>query len=100
MLHLPYKKILKNLFIIIAGSCAGLMTSSLSAQVAEMGEGLEPPSVRRAIDSFGVDAISGSPAGFGGMYVSIGTEDSGIKRDPGRQRFMHDNHTGTLTFGN
>ncbi|WP_308367967.1 MULTISPECIES: RHS repeat-associated core domain-containing protein [unclassified Microbulbifer] len=59
-------------------------------------EALAPPPVQSVVDSHGIDMFSMKP-GIGGMHVSIGTEGSGISRNPGRQRFLHDQHTGTLT---
>src|SRR5690625_1205755 len=64
--------------------------------IANFGENMLPPSTRATVDRFGVDMTDGT-FGAGGMYVRIGGKDSGIERNPGRQRYLHDNHTGTLT---
>lgn len=64
--------------------------------LADFGQNLPPPPIERVIDSYGVDYLNGS-ANMPGMTVSIGTSESGIKRDPGRNWYGLDNFTGTLT---
>jgi RHS repeat-associated protein len=96
MLKTKSKKVSGMLPRLIAIGITFLVTTNIYAQ-QELSGGLAPPPVRTVVDSFEVDAVTSRPVGFGGMYVSIGTEESGIKSDPGRQRYMHDNHTGTLS---
>lgn len=87
---------MKKYFIIkIIGFISILLFIFSSNVHAELGEGMPPPPVQTFVDTRGIDMISGQP-GIGGMAVSIGDKDSGISSDPGRQRYLHDNHTGTI----
>lgn len=70
---------------------------SLSSVAQEqLDDPMAPTNIKNVIDSNGINMATFQP-GHGGMYVSIGNESSGIKRDPGRARYFSDNHTGTIT---
>lgn len=72
------------------------MTLLSSLVFSQIGGALPPPPVQSQIDSRGIDMLSGTPS-LPGMYVSIGTDGSGLVRDPGRDLAERDNFTGTLT---
>src|SRR3954471_15536247 len=63
---------------------------------AQFGEALPPPQERNVVDSHGINLVSGVP-GIAGMTVSIGSDESGIKSDPGSERYGSDNFSGTIT---
>lgn len=62
---------------------------------SEFDEMPDPP-VREMTDSKGINMGTGQ-AGAPGMHISIGGKGSGIGTSPGRERYLQDNHTGTLT---
>jgi RHS repeat-associated protein len=83
----------------ILGFHLGLSLAAVSSTVwgvPQIDGAMPPPPVREIIDSHGINMATGQP-GHGGMNVRIGNEESGIKRDPGRNRYLKDNHTGTIT---
>ncbi|WP_372932324.1 hypothetical protein, partial [Shewanella putrefaciens] len=57
---------------------------------------IDPPPQSTAVDSRGVDMISGTTK-VAGMRVSIGSDSSRLVSDPGMNRFNRDNNVGTLT---
>ncbi len=58
---------------------------------------LEPPPQSKALDSRGVDMISGTVR-IPGMRVSIGSGSSTLASEPGYKRYDHDNNVGTLNL--
>jgi len=58
---------------------------------------LAPPNIQEVHDEFGVNMFNPGGVMFSGMKVNIGGEGSGIARDPGTNRYLNDNHKGTLT---
>ena len=79
---------------LVLGVGVGVAGRDADAQTMP-GTGLAPPPLKRTVDSHGVDLVSGT-ASLPGMRVSIGSKESGIERDPGREWDGRDNLTGTL----
>lgn len=57
---------------------------------------MPPANLKPMVDRFGIDMTSGT-TGIGGMAIAIGSAASSIVSDPGRTRYLQDNHTSTLT---
>ena len=67
-----------------------------SRALAQTSVGLAPPALHSVVDRHGVDVVGGG-ANVPGRYVSIGTNDSGIQSDSGRDWDGRDNLTGYIT---
>jgi hypothetical protein len=92
------KKMLRMIFDLTNKYFVLLIFFALASNhgMAQIGAALPPPPVHTSIDSHGIDMIAGRPS-LPGMYVAIGSKESGIERDPGRDWAERDNFTGTLT---